>query len=721
MNDSNNRANRIDWADFYMEFADKLLEFKDKRDLLIEKIQNVYSLMNVKLPSLESDENGNIIVPYDIDPFTVFALFNKQITDENRINIINRIKEEFAINSPAPNDFYGIPVVNNMSATFYYFSNNREEYDIDNLWGIFESAINFSKAEDSQNREEFIKNYNQVLTQKGVKWNITMGLFWIRPNNYISLDAHNRNILSNEEICSDDFKNSIKSLNNPPLAEEYLKICKDFELAIKNSNKYSNFADFSHNAYCIDKLESESKKKGIGDENVETSHYWLYSPGEGAYKWDEFYDEGIMAIGWNETGNLKEYYKKDKIRSKLQEIYNDNSSHKNDVHALWQFANEMQIGDIVFAKKGMGELIGMGIVESDYEFDMNHDYFHIRRVNWTKKGNWSFDGKLPMKTLTDVTVYTEFINKIKETIDERVEPPEPPIPSYYREDFLEEVYIDEKDYNTLVNLVTNKKNLIVQGAPGVGKTFMAKRLAYSMMGVKDVSRVMMVQFHQSYSYEDFVMGFRPSKEGFELKEGAFYQFCKEAEEDSENDYFFIIDEINRGNLSKIFGELFMLIENDKRGEKNKIRLLYSNEFFFIPKNIYIIGLMNTADRSIAMIDYALRRRFAFFDLKPGFDSDGFKDYQNELDNDSFNKLIDVMKELNDDIKNDESLGEGFRIGHSYLCNIQPENVEEKLNFIVEYELIPLLKEYWFDEQDKVENWANRLRSVIDDSAQDDLY
>ena len=236
------------------------------------------------------------------------------------------------------------------------------------------------------------------------------------------------------------------------------------------------------------------------------------------------------------------------------------------------------------------------------------------------------------------------------------------------------------------------------------------------MGEKDISRVMMVQFHQSYSYEDFVMGYRPSEDGFELRHGSFYQFCKTAEEDSENDYFFIIDEINRGNLSKIFGELFMLIENDKRGEKNKIQLLYSDESFYIPKNVYIIGLMNTADRSLAMIDYALRRRFAFFDLKPGFDSKGFINYQNEVNNNNFNNLIDVMKELNQDIKDDESLGEGFRIGHSYLCNIKVEDVKGKLSYIVEYELIPLLKEYWFDERDKIDYWSDKLRSVINDSS-----
>ena len=283
---------------------------------------------------------------------------------------------------------------------------------------------------------------------------------------------------------------------------------------------------------------------------------------------------------------------------------------------------------------------------------------------------------------------------------------------YTIEEFLKQVYIDEKDYFTLVNLLKNKKNLIIQGAPGVGKTFMAKRLAYSIIGEKNMSRVMMVQFHQSYSYEDFIMGFRPTKDGFELKNGTFYTFCYISEIDNENKYFFIIDEINRGNLSKIFGELFMLIESDKRGEDNKIPLLYSDELFCIPENVYIIGLMNTADRSLAMIDYALRRRFAFFDLEPGFQSRGFKEYQEKINDSQFDDLIKVIEQLNEDIKNDDSLGEGFRIGHSFFCDLSPDDLEEKMKFIVEYEIIPLIKEYWFDEEDKINEWSDKLREVV---------
>ena len=189
----------------------------------------------------------------------------------------------------------------------------------------------------------------------------------------------------------------------------------------------------------------------------------------------------------------------------------------------------------------------------------------------------------------------------------------------------------------------------------------------------------------------------------------FYNFCKKASNDLDNEYFFIIDEINRGNLSKIFGELFMLIENDKRG--NALQLLYSDEKFFVPKNVYIIGMMNTADRSLAMLDYALRRRFAFYEMKPGFNSDGFREYRMKLNNNKFNQLINCVIELNSKISSDESLGEGFCIGHSYFCNL--EKIDESvLSNIVEYELIPLLKEYWFDEPNKVNDWTEKLRSVI---------
>ncbi|MDE6944108.1 MAG: EVE domain-containing protein [Lachnospiraceae bacterium] len=282
---------------------------------------------------------------------------------------------------------------------------------------------------------------------------------------------------------------------------------------------------------------------------------------------------------------------------------------------------------------------------------------------------------------------------------------------YTKEEFLKEVYMTEERYDTLVALLKNKKNLILQGAPGVGKTFAAKRLAYSMMGEMDESRIEFIQFHQNYSYEDFIMGYKPQEEGFKLTNGIFHQFCMNAANHPDKDYFFIIDEINRGNMSKIFGELLMLIEKDYRG--TKATLAYSGTPFSVPKNLYIIGMMNTADRSLAMIDYALRRRFSFFEMEPGFNSDGFKAYQESLQNETFNALIEQVIDLNREIKIDDSLGEGFRIGHSYFCG-QESCTEEWMKSVVYYDIIPMLQEYWFDDKQKVQRWENNLSGVFND-------
>ena len=283
--------------------------------------------------------------------------------------------------------------------------------------------------------------------------------------------------------------------------------------------------------------------------------------------------------------------------------------------------------------------------------------------------------------------------------------------AYSKDKFLEEVYMTGERFDTLVSLLRNKQNLILQGAPGVGKTFAARRLAYAVMGQKDDSSIEFIQFHQNYSYEDFIMGYKPQGDGFELQNGIFYRFCQKAANRPNKPFFFIIDEINRGNMSKIFGELLMLIEKDYRG--TKATLAYNGMPFTVPKNLYIIGMMNTADRSLAMIDYALRRRFCFFEMEPGFNSDGFKTYQADFDNETFNTLIERIKELNKEIAADSSLGSGFCIGHSYFCG-QKECTDEWMMEVVEYDILPMLSEYWFDEATKLQRWENILRGVFYD-------
>ncbi len=283
---------------------------------------------------------------------------------------------------------------------------------------------------------------------------------------------------------------------------------------------------------------------------------------------------------------------------------------------------------------------------------------------------------------------------------------------YTVDDFLGEVFMKKEEYELLSELLMTKKNIILQGAPGVGKTFMAKRLAYSILGYKDKKRVQMVQFHQSYSYEDFIVGYRPTGNGFELEYGPFYKFCKQAEKDS-RPHFFIIDEINRGNVSKIFGELLMLIEADKREES--LKLLYKKEEFSVPKNVHIIGMMNTADRSLAIIDYALRRRFAFYDVRPAFNNSMFIEMTEKKESESLKRLISYVKLLNDDIRKDDSLGSGFEVGHSYFCTTEDTQIDKKwIKSTVEYEIIPLINEYWFDDREKVDEWSAKLRGVEND-------
>lgn len=287
---------------------------------------------------------------------------------------------------------------------------------------------------------------------------------------------------------------------------------------------------------------------------------------------------------------------------------------------------------------------------------------------------------------------------------------------YSYEDALKDLFMSRTELEAVIETARRKKNIILQGPPGVGKTFVSKRLAYLLMGKKDPSKTEFVQFHQSYSYEDFVQGWRPnSSGGFDLKSGSFYSFCEKARKDSSNTYVFIIDEINRGNLSKIFGELLMLIEGDKRGGDNEIKLTYSEsdrDRFSVPQNVFLVGLMNTADRSLALVDYALRRRFAFFNLAPQFESDKFQSVitENGGSLDLVKKIRNRIGALNQVITNERrDLGPGFQIGHSYFCPTGPITSDgEWYANVINTEIKPLIEEYWFDSPEKVDTLTAQL-------------
>ncbi len=296
--------------------------------------------------------------------------------------------------------------------------------------------------------------------------------------------------------------------------------------------------------------------------------------------------------------------------------------------------------------------------------------------------------------------------------------------TYGEVEFERDVFCEQGTFQRLRSLLLHRQNMILQGAPGVGKTYMAKRLAYAMMGKKDENKVGMIQFHQSYSYEDFIYGYKPNADGFAARAGIFYKFCERAKKEPDEKFFFIIDEINRGNMSKIFGELMMLLEKEYRGEENRMILPIDIEdsFFYVPENVYIIGMMNTADRSLAMMDYALRRRFAFVDVMPAFETDAFKAYQKQVDDKAFDAVIEQIIKLNKNISKDDALGAEFSIGHSYFCKSyeqlqelkqQNDGVKNWINMVVEYDIIPMIKEYWFDNKSVADAEIKALRDCIE--------
>ena len=475
-------------------------------------------------------------------------------------------------------------------------------------------------------------------------------------------------------------------------------------------------------------------RKRFGGSNV-----WQVTPGKGSKHWDEFQKRSIMAAEYEDIGNLNKYDSYTAVRQKLKEIVGADTNPYQRAQMLWAFKNGVKVGDILISTSGRKKIFGIGEVTGEYEYDPeNPDFRHWRTVKWKSfqepinlPDTWTGMGGGPIATCSRdnkkkwvpfvkwVRYVFGLIDKTASNEDGEQEFSDPgrqtALEPYDENSALPDIFVSQDQFKSILYSIKLRKNLILQGPPGVGKTFISKRIAWCLIGRKDVSAVEMVQFHQSYAYEDFVQGWRPTETGgFKLRNGVFFEFCQNAAKRPETPFVFIIDEINRGNLSRIFGELLMLIEADKRGAEYAIPLTYgkTGERFSVPENVHILGLMNTADRSLAMVDYALRRRFAFETLQPAYRTKKFRKYLKSKGVDAalVKRIKDGFCAINDQIKEDKELGPGFQIGHSYFVPNDADSPDDHwYRNVVETQVEPLLREYWFDRPGEADKQLEKLR------------
>ena len=694
------------WSEIYEEFATKLLEYKNDRKNLISKLQNVYEEIDMKLPKMES--NGEIL---DIDPFTIFGLFNKGITDDNRKRILGEIAKQFNLKNKVPFSFEGIPLVNNLRSTFFNFAEERGENDINNLWEVFESAIRYADNPTQGNKLKIESTYNNVIKQKGIQWNITMGLYWIRPNTYINLDSKNREFIIKQKILPQQFIKEVNQFKNVPNGEQYIQLCDLLLEKIKDGQYgYRDFKELSFIAYERNMSVDTVTQHNTQNTDIAKNTILYGPPGTG-----KTYNTVMYAVAIIENKKLEEIKKEN-----YTEVIDRYNKYKED--GLIEFTTFHQSYGYEEFIEGIKPVIHSDEEdETDIQYEVVPGLFKkfcdiagkpiLRKEKCDIGINesptiWkiSLEGSGENSTRTECMKnehirigYDEYGREITNLFKGAAGRH---ILNYFINDMsIGDIVMSCYDCNTVdaIGVVTGEYEWHDEYAQ-------YKRLRKVNWIVKGIKENIIKINNGSRLSNPTVYKLRMDlSDVMEIIE-KYSKNTIEVEEKKKN-HVFIIDEINRGNISKIFGELITLIEPTKRigqTEGQKVRLPYSQKLFGVPNNVYLIGTMNTADRSIATIDTALRRRFNFKEMLPDAEVlDGI--YVEDV------SIKDIFIKMNKRIT--VLFDREHTLGHAYFLPLKGAPTIETLANIFENSIIPLLQEYFYEDYEKI-------RMVLGDNQKD---